>query len=86
MYANKLIGRPSSRREFIKGAAAGAFLLAFYVPARAVNEPEQAPDDTRGKFAPNAFIRIDKTGTTTPRDAAGGNGAGRVHRRGDDLG
>ncbi len=65
MYANKLIGRPSSRREFIKGAAAGAFLLAFYVPARAVNEPEQAPDDTRGKFAPNAFIRIDKTGTTT---------------------
>ena len=35
------------------------------MPARAVNEPEQAPDDTNGKFAPNAFIRIDKTGTTT---------------------
>ena len=65
MHARKPISRPSSRREFIKGAAAGGFLLAFYVPARAVNEPEQAPDDTKGKFAPNAFIRIDKTGTTT---------------------
>jgi isoquinoline 1-oxidoreductase subunit beta len=65
MHASKLISHPSSRREFIKGAAAGGFLLAFHVPARAVNEPEQAPDDTKGKFAPNAFIRIDKTGTTT---------------------
>jgi isoquinoline 1-oxidoreductase beta subunit len=65
MHASKLIRRSPSRREFIKSAAAGGFLLAFYVPARAVNEPEQAPDDTKGKFAPNAFIRIDKTGTTT---------------------
>ncbi len=65
MHANKLAALPRSRREFIKGAAASGFLLAFYVPARAVNEPEQAPDDTKGKFAPNAFIRIDKAGTTT---------------------
>src|SRR5579863_2587158 len=65
MLASKRISLSLSRREFIKNAAAGGFLLAFYVPAHAVNEPEQAPDDTRGKFAPNAFIRIDKTGTTT---------------------
>src|ERR1700722_12053639 len=65
MHAKKLIPEASSRRKFIKSAAAGVFLLAFHVPARAVNEPEQAPDDTRGKFAPNGFIRIDKTGTTT---------------------
>jgi isoquinoline 1-oxidoreductase beta subunit len=65
MRASKLILSGSSRRSFIKSAAAGGFLLAFYVPVHAVNEPEQAPDDTKGRFAPNAFIRIDKTGTTT---------------------
>ena len=65
MHASKPTSRSRSRREFIKSAAASGFLLAFYVPARAVNEPEQAPDDTKGKFAPNAFIRIDKSGTTT---------------------
>jgi isoquinoline 1-oxidoreductase subunit beta len=65
MHASKPTSLPRSRREFIKSAAASGFLLAFYVPARAVNEPQQAPDDTKGKFAPNAFIRIDKTGTTT---------------------
>jgi isoquinoline 1-oxidoreductase beta subunit len=65
IHASKPISRRPSRREFIKSAAASGFLLAFYVPARAVNEPEQAPDDTKGKFAPNAFIRIDKSGTTT---------------------
>jgi isoquinoline 1-oxidoreductase beta subunit len=65
MHASKLISRSLSRRQFVRSAAASGFLLAFYVPARAVNEPEQAPDDTKGKFAPNAFIRIDKSGTTT---------------------
>jgi len=65
MHAGKQISLRRSRREFIKSAAASGFLLAFYVPARAVNEPEQAPDDTQGKFAPNAFIRIDKSGMTT---------------------
>jgi isoquinoline 1-oxidoreductase beta subunit len=65
MHASKLMSHLRSRREFLKGAAAGGFLLAFYVPARAVNEPEQTPRDTKGQFAPNAFIRIDKTGTTT---------------------
>jgi isoquinoline 1-oxidoreductase subunit beta len=65
MHATKQISRQPSRREFIKNVAASGFLVAFYVPALAVNEPEQAPDDPKGKFAPNAFIRIDKTGTTT---------------------
>src|SRR5262249_5713023 len=44
---------------------AGGLLLGFHVPVRAANEPVQPPDDTKGKFAPNAFIRIDATGTTT---------------------
>jgi len=64
MHATKLITR-ATRREFIGSAAAGVFLLAFHLPAHAVNEPEQSPDDTKGKFAPNGFIRIDKNGTTT---------------------
>jgi isoquinoline 1-oxidoreductase beta subunit len=34
------------------------------VPVRAVNEPVQPPDVTDGKFAPNAFIRIDEAGNT----------------------
>src|SRR5277367_717505 len=65
MHAHEKAHLLPSRRQFLKGAAAGGFLLAFYVPAGAVNEPEQTPDDTKGKFAPNAFIRIDKTGTVT---------------------
>jgi isoquinoline 1-oxidoreductase beta subunit len=63
MHAGKMTS--PSRREFIKGAAAGGFLLTFYVPARAVNEPEQTPRDIKSQFAPNAFIRIDKAGITT---------------------
>jgi isoquinoline 1-oxidoreductase subunit beta len=56
-----------SRRAILTGGLAGGFLLAFYLPLRALtpNEPVQPPDDTNGKFAPNAFIRIDVTGHTT---------------------
>ena len=54
-----------SRRGVVTSGLAGGFLLAFHVPVRAANEPEQAPDNTQGKFAPNAFIRIDRLGTTT---------------------
>jgi isoquinoline 1-oxidoreductase subunit beta len=54
-----------SRRSLVTGGLAGGFLLAFHLPVRAVNEPVQPPDDVNGKFAPNAFIRIDKTGKTT---------------------
>jgi isoquinoline 1-oxidoreductase subunit beta len=54
-----------SRRRVLTGGLASGFLLAFHLPVRAVNEPVQPPDDTAGKFAPNAFIRIDNAGKTT---------------------
>src|ERR1700687_5158480 len=54
-----------SRRGLLTGGLAGGFVLAFHLPVRAVNEPVQPPDDTTGKFAPNAFIRIDTAGKTT---------------------
>src|SRR5580692_3835555 len=54
-----------SRRSLMTGGLAGGFLLAFHLPVRAVNEPVQPPDSTDGKFAPNAFIRIDHSGNTT---------------------
>jgi isoquinoline 1-oxidoreductase beta subunit len=54
-----------SRRNLLTGGLAGGFLLAFHLPVRAVNEPASPPDVTDGKFAPNAFIRIDNTGKTT---------------------
>ena len=54
-----------SRRALVTGALAGGFVLAFRLPVKAANEPEQPPDDTTGKFAPNAFIRIDHSGKTT---------------------
>src|SRR5713101_2381302 len=54
-----------SRRVLLTGGLAGGFLLAFHLPLRAENEPVQPPDDTSGKFAPNAFIRIDQAGHTT---------------------
>src|SRR6202795_5409986 len=54
-----------SRRGVLTGGLAGGFLLAFHLPVRAVNEPVQPPDVTAGKFAPNAFIRIDPAGKTT---------------------
>src|SRR6202165_5317830 len=56
-----------SRGALLTGGLAGGFLLAFHLPVRALapNEPVQPPDDTTGKFAPNAFIRIDAAGHTT---------------------
>jgi isoquinoline 1-oxidoreductase beta subunit len=56
-----------SRRVLLTGGLAGGFLLAFHLPLRALtpNEPVQPPEDTTGKFAPNAFIRIDQAGNTT---------------------
>jgi isoquinoline 1-oxidoreductase subunit beta len=56
-----------SRRVLLTGGLAGGFLLAFHLPlhALAANEPVQPPDVTEGKFAPNAFIRIDSAGKTT---------------------
>jgi isoquinoline 1-oxidoreductase subunit beta len=57
--------RTSSRRALLKGGIAAGFTLAFHLPVRAANEPEQVPDTTAGQFAPNAFIRIDHAGNTT---------------------
>ncbi|MDI4232702.1 xanthine dehydrogenase family protein molybdopterin-binding subunit [Bradyrhizobium sp. Arg237L] len=58
-----------SRRALLTGGLTTGFLLAFHLPLRAasyaMNEPVQPPDVTAGKFAPNAFIRIDETGNTT---------------------
>src|SRR5258705_10200907 len=54
-----------SRRALLAGGLAGGFLLAFHLPVRSANEPVQPPDVTEGKFAPNAFIRIDSAGKTT---------------------
>src|SRR5690242_9177268 len=54
-----------SRREVLASALAGGFVLAFHMPVRAANEPVQPSDATDGKFAPNAFIRIDASGETT---------------------
>src|SRR6201990_3418615 len=54
-----------SRRGVLAGGWAGGFLLAFHLPVRSANEPVQPPDVTEGKFAPNAFIRIDGAGNTT---------------------
>jgi isoquinoline 1-oxidoreductase subunit beta len=55
----------ASRRTFLQNGFSGAFVLAINLPAHAVNEPEQSSDGTEGKFAPNAFIRIDHAGKTT---------------------
>jgi isoquinoline 1-oxidoreductase beta subunit len=67
MTITQTISGGVSRRALLTGGLAGGFLLAFHLPLRAlpVNEPVQPPDATEGKFAPNAFIRIDDTGRTT---------------------
>src|SRR3984893_5272640 len=66
ILAEKVSGEVS-RRTLVTAGLAGGFLLAFHLPLRALapNEPVQPPDDANGKFAPDAFIRIDVTGHTT---------------------
>jgi isoquinoline 1-oxidoreductase beta subunit len=54
----------SSRRDLFKAGLATGALLAFYVPVRAANEPNQPPD-VAAAFSPNAFIRIGPNGQTT---------------------
>ena len=65
MYPLAQPDRSPSRRVVLQSGLAGMLVLGFHVPARAVNEPEEPPDSTQGKFAPNAFIRIDRSGQTT---------------------
>jgi isoquinoline 1-oxidoreductase subunit beta len=56
----------SSRRDFLKlsvtAAIGGGLLLGFGLPARAVISDERS---TGAPFAPNAFLRIDRTGKVT---------------------
>lgn len=54
-----------SRRAILTGGLATGFLFAFHLPVRGANEPIQPPDVTEGRFAPNAFIRIEESGRTT---------------------
>lgn len=54
-----------SRRALLKDASAGGFLLAFHLPTFASDGPSRTDDEVHGQFAPNAFIRIDRRGTTT---------------------
>jgi isoquinoline 1-oxidoreductase beta subunit len=49
-----------SRRAFLEGVAGGAFVIGFYVPAAGAGA-----DANGGVFAPNAFIRIGKSGRIT---------------------
>ena len=65
MRSLETLARTPSRRGVLQGGLAGGFVLAFHLPLRAANEPEQLPDNTEGQFAPNAFIRIDHAGKTT---------------------
>src|SRR5580658_679535 len=55
----------ASRRAVLKAGLAGGLVLAFHLPVRAANGPEQTPENPAGQFAPNAFIRIDHSGKTT---------------------
>src|SRR6202011_5523024 len=66
ILAEKISG-DVSRRTLLTAGLAGGFLLPFPLPPRALapNQPVQPPDVTEGKFAPNAFIRIDQAGHTT---------------------
>jgi isoquinoline 1-oxidoreductase subunit beta len=57
--------RLTSRRAVLQGSLGSAFVLAFYLPAHAVNQPAQLPGSAERNFAPNAFIRIDTFGKTT---------------------
>src|SRR5258708_29991161 len=65
MTVARKISSDVSRRSLLAGGLAGGFMFAFHLPVRAANEPVQPPDVTEGKFAPNAFIRIDSAGKTT---------------------
>ena len=65
MAVDTHISEGVSRRSLLTAGLAGGFVLAFRLPVHAFNEPVQPPDSTVDKFAPNAFIRIDHSGTTT---------------------
>ena len=51
-----------SRRELLQGMGATGVLLSFHLPVRSAESRGAGVQDT---FAPNAFIRIDRSGRTT---------------------
>ena len=55
----------ASRRSVLQAGAAAGFVVAFRLPARGQNKPEQSTGNSTEQFAPNAFIRIDHAGKTT---------------------
>jgi isoquinoline 1-oxidoreductase beta subunit len=59
----EIVSETPSRRSLLKGGLAGAFVFAFRFPLR--EAAAQSPDNADAKFAPNAFIRIDRAGKTT---------------------
>jgi isoquinoline 1-oxidoreductase subunit beta len=63
-YLIENLTRTPSRRGLLKGGLAAGFTLAFHLPLRAADEMEQSANNA-GQFAPNAFIRIDRSGKTT---------------------
>jgi isoquinoline 1-oxidoreductase beta subunit len=65
MTVSETIPEECSRRDLITHGLAAVFVLAFHLPVRAADKPAQPPGGTSGKFAPNAFIRIDKMGKVT---------------------
>ena len=65
MTSLKGIPREFRAARCISAGLAGGFVFAFQLPVRAFNEPVQPPDETAGKLAPNAFIRIDPSGKIT---------------------
>ena len=84
MYSLEQMDRSPSRRAVLRSGLAGVFVLGFHLPARAVNEPEQLPDSTQGQVCaqrvyPHRSLRADHAG-----DAAGRDGAGRIHGDCDD--
>jgi len=54
-----------TRRSVLRGGLASGLLLAFHIPAYGARDVLKGADETKGKFAPNAFIRIDPAGTVT---------------------
>src|SRR5262245_43764402 len=53
-----------SRRRILGGALATGFVFAFHLPVGAASQP-QPKDLADGKFAPNAYIRIDESDQIT---------------------
>jgi isoquinoline 1-oxidoreductase subunit beta len=54
-----------SRRHVVKSGVASGLVLALHLPLRPANALGQPPDNAAAEFAPDAFIRIDRSGKTT---------------------